>query len=209
MNFKYHDQKTIFDNLQSLDRLDCLRRIHKGKADFGVFTAEDLVAAANSEIDVLLTNELRFSSGNRTAVNHRVLVLNRFFSKQLDQKFEYELVAVVANAANIRQKHDLRGKRYCHPGYGYEADWTRILSNVCIKYLVIFKVYYQLYCVHIKCSRRYLNLFNTAINVLAVVFLDLTNAFDNLKHLRIFERYFPSRGRRIEAHVITLLCMLC
>ncbi|KAH1020339.1 hypothetical protein HUJ04_010018 [Dendroctonus ponderosae] len=88
--------------------LDCLRRIHKGKADFGVFTAEDLVAAANSEIDVLLTNELRFSS---------------------DQNFEYELVAVVANAANIRQKHDLRGKKYCHPGYGYEADWTRILSN--------------------------------------------------------------------------------
>ncbi|XP_048517219.1 transferrin [Dendroctonus ponderosae] len=90
------------------DRLDCLRRIHKGKADFGVFTAEDLVAATNSEIDVLLTNELRFSS---------------------DQNFEYELVAIVANAANIRQKHDLRGKKYCHPGYGYEADWTRILSN--------------------------------------------------------------------------------
>lgn len=48
----------------------------------------------------------------------------------IEQPFEYEIVAVVSNRARINSKHDLPGKRYCHPGYGYEADWTRILSNV-------------------------------------------------------------------------------
>lgn len=42
-------------------RLDCLRRISKGTVDFSVFTAEDLVTATNSQVEVLLTNELRFS----------------------------------------------------------------------------------------------------------------------------------------------------
>lgn len=92
----------------ALDRLDCLRRIHKGTADFGVFTPEDLVAATNSQIDLLVTNELRYFK---------------------DNKFEYEIVAVISNRSNIKSKHDLRHKKYCHPGYGYEADWTRILSN--------------------------------------------------------------------------------
>ncbi|XP_050305304.1 transferrin [Anthonomus grandis grandis] len=90
------------------DRLDCLRRIHKGRADFGVFTPEDLVAAANSDVDILLTNEIRYFP---------------------DTKFEIEIVAVFSNSAGIRSKHDLPGKKYCHPGYGYEADWTRILAN--------------------------------------------------------------------------------
>ncbi|CAG9765049.1 unnamed protein product [Ceutorhynchus assimilis] len=90
------------------DRLDCLRRIQKGKADFGIFTPEDMVAATNSEIEILITNELRFDR---------------------EDKYEYQVVAVILNDAHIRSKHDLRGKRFCHPGYGYEADWTRILSN--------------------------------------------------------------------------------
>lgn len=31
--------------------------------DFSVFTAEDLVTATNSEIEILITNELRFTKG--------------------------------------------------------------------------------------------------------------------------------------------------
>lgn len=46
-----------------LIRLDCLRRILKGKVDFSVFNAEDLVTAANSDIPILLTNELKFTDG--------------------------------------------------------------------------------------------------------------------------------------------------
>lgn len=91
-------------------RLDCLRRISKGKADFAVLTPEDLVTAANSEIEVLLTNELRYTN----------------------EKNEYEIVAVFRNSSGIRSIHDLKDKRFCHPGYGYESDWTRILSNVII-----------------------------------------------------------------------------
>ncbi|XP_060523755.1 transferrin [Cylas formicarius] len=92
----------------ALDRMDCLRRINKHQADFAVFTPEDLVAASNLELEVLITNELRY---------------------EREKEFEYEVVAVVGNHANIRSRHDLRNKRFCHPGYGYETDWTRILSN--------------------------------------------------------------------------------
>lgn len=45
-------------------RLDCIRKISKGKADFSVFTAEDLVTASNSKIEILITNEMRLSKGN-------------------------------------------------------------------------------------------------------------------------------------------------
>lgn len=48
----------------------------------------------------------------------------------LADDYEYEIVAVVNNAAGIKSREDLRDKRFCHPGYGYEAYWTRILSNV-------------------------------------------------------------------------------
>lgn len=43
-----------------LDRLDCLRRIHKGSAHFGVFSSEDLVAARWAGVEILITNEMRF-----------------------------------------------------------------------------------------------------------------------------------------------------
>lgn len=45
-------------------------------------------------------------------------------------KFEYEVVAVVSNDAGIKSKYDLKDKLLCHPGYGYETDWTSILANV-------------------------------------------------------------------------------
>lgn len=45
------------------NRLDCLRRIAKGKADFSVFTPEDLVTATNLKVEVLVTNEMRFTKG--------------------------------------------------------------------------------------------------------------------------------------------------
>ncbi|XP_026471609.1 transferrin-like [Ctenocephalides felis] len=89
------------------DRLDCLRRIGKGVADFAVFSAEDLVAARWSGIDILVTNEMRF---------HNL-------------PFEYEVVAVVNNDARISTVQDLKGSRLCHPGHGYEADWNDILAN--------------------------------------------------------------------------------
>ena len=42
--------------------------------------------------------------------------------------FEYEIVTIVENS--IKTLEDLRGSRLCHPGYGYEADWTDTLANV-------------------------------------------------------------------------------
>lgn len=43
--------------------------------------------------------------------------------------FQYEIVAVVANDANINSVNDLRGSRLCHPGYGLSRHWTDIMAN--------------------------------------------------------------------------------
>jgi len=41
-------------------RLDCLRKILQGQADFGVFEAEDIIVASSyKNADVLITNEIR------------------------------------------------------------------------------------------------------------------------------------------------------
>lgn len=91
----------------AFDRLDCLRRISKGTVDFSVFSAEDLVTSQIAGVEILLTNELRFTK----------------------DPYEYQVVAVVDIRSGIKSRHDLKGKRYCHPGYGHEYEWSTILSN--------------------------------------------------------------------------------
>lgn len=44
--------------------------------------------------------------------------------------FQYEIVAIVANDADINSVHDLRGSRFCHPGHGLKNHWTDVLANV-------------------------------------------------------------------------------
>uniref|UniRef100_A0A1B0BXC0 Transferrin n=1 Tax=Glossina palpalis gambiensis TaxID=67801 RepID=A0A1B0BXC0_9MUSC len=90
-----------------VDRLDCVRRIHKGTAHFGVLSSEDLVAARWASVEILVASELRLHN----------------------TPFEYEIVAVVDNEADIHTVHDLRGAKLCHPGYGLENHWTEILAN--------------------------------------------------------------------------------
>lgn len=43
-----------------IDKLDCLRRIQKGTADFSVFSSEDLVVAESMYFDILVASEMRF-----------------------------------------------------------------------------------------------------------------------------------------------------
>ncbi|XP_074025807.1 transferrin 3 [Leptinotarsa decemlineata] len=95
------------DCIVAPDRSDCLRKILKGKADFSVFAPEDLITASSEGVQLLVTNELRY----------------------INEEHEYEVVAVIDNNSEIKSRHDLGGKKFCHPGYGYETDWTRILSN--------------------------------------------------------------------------------
>lgn len=97
-----------------VDRLDCVRQIHKGTAHFGVLTSEDLIAARWASVEILVASELRSHNSNN---------------------FEYEVVAVVDNEADIHTVHDLRGKRLCHPGYGLESHWTEVLLNVSLSKL--------------------------------------------------------------------------
>lgn len=91
-----------------VDRMDCVRRIHKGTAHFGVLTSEDLIAARWASAEILVASEMR---------SH-------------ESPFEYEIVAVVNNDAGIHTVHDLRGAKLCHPGYGLENHWTEVLANV-------------------------------------------------------------------------------
>lgn len=98
-----------------VDRLDCVRRINKGQAHFGVFSSEDLVAARWAGSEILVTNELRFNS----------------------EPFEYQVVAIVDNEANIHTAADLRGSKFCHPGKGLENHWTDILADVRF-FIIIF-----------------------------------------------------------------------
>lgn len=55
----------------------------------------------------------------------------------ISDKYEYEVVAVVDKSSGIRSRHDLKEKKYCHPGYGYETDWSRIIANVILVNLQI------------------------------------------------------------------------
>lgn len=50
------------------DRLDCMRRINKGTAHFGVFSPEELLAAKWSGADVLITSEMRFNDGKLVCI---------------------------------------------------------------------------------------------------------------------------------------------
>nr|XP_022905830.1 transferrin [Onthophagus taurus] len=91
-----------------VDRFDCLRKIRKGKADFAIFTPEDLVAAANTYNDVLITNEIRTSD---------------------KEKFEEQLVAIVSKSSGIESSYDLSGKTLCHPGYINDGIISTVLMD--------------------------------------------------------------------------------
>lgn len=97
------------------DRLDCLRRIHKGTVDFGVFSPEDLVAAQWANVDVLVTNELRMRA----------------------RPFERSVVAVVNRKilpdSSTSVHAVLRNTTLCHPGVG--VDDIRPLSDTLSGYL--------------------------------------------------------------------------
>nr|XP_049703811.1 transferrin [Helicoverpa armigera] len=97
------------------DRLDCLRRISKGTVDFGVFSPEDLIAAQWANIDVLVTNELRFRA--RPYARNIVAIVNR----RILPDSSSTLHAVLKNST------------LCHPGE--TMDDLRPLSETLSGYL--------------------------------------------------------------------------
>lgn len=147
--------KSNIECVVGLDRLDCLRRIHKGTAHFGVFSSEDLIAAEWADVDVLITSEMRF---NDSLCSHFVYFL--FDHKSIATAiscpyidvcsliffvfcflfagpFEYEVVAIVANDAGINSVNDLRDSRFCHPGHGLTSHWTDVLANVSVTLMML------------------------------------------------------------------------
>lgn len=103
------EKQTNIECIIGVDRLDCARRIHKGYAHFGVFSAENLVGARWAGLEILVTNELRFNK---------------------DKEFEYDLVMVSDGRSTVHSAGDLGGSRFCHPGKGfYDAGWDDIVAD--------------------------------------------------------------------------------
>lgn len=100
----------IINDFSNSDRLDCVRRISKGYAHFGVFSSEDLIAARWAGVEVLVTSELRFNA----------------------EDYEYEMVAIVDNEADINTAADVRGSKFCHPGRGMQNRWTEVIADVSV-----------------------------------------------------------------------------
>lgn len=123
------ESKSNIECVIGVDRLDCVRRINKGSAHFGVFSSEDLVAARWAGVEVLVTSEMRFHKRkfSFTLVNHTKYNIFLFY---FIDPFEYEVVAIVDNEAGIYSTSDLRGSKFCHPGYGLSHHWSEILANV-------------------------------------------------------------------------------
>lgn len=49
------------------------------------------------------------------------------------EKWEFAVVALVSNKANISKLSDLKGKRLCHPGndpFANKYDWSEVFSLV-------------------------------------------------------------------------------
>ncbi|CAK9808394.1 unnamed protein product [Anthophora quadrimaculata] len=89
------------------DRINCLRQLTMGKADFTVLEPEDLVAtSAYNEYKILVTNELRLFR---------------------DDKQRYDMVVIVHK--DVGNVWDVKGKRFCHPGLDTTDDWTNAFST--------------------------------------------------------------------------------
>ncbi|XP_065219202.1 transferrin-like isoform X2 [Planococcus citri] len=101
----------------AVDRLRCLELLMAGKADFGVFKAEDLLISATQ---------------NKKDINELV-VINEFRFLR-DQPYEFEMVVVVSNDVEINSLADLQGKRLCHPGFDENGwmnnDWSEMFSQI-------------------------------------------------------------------------------
>nr|ADO16267.1 transferrin [Culex pipiens pallens] len=110
------EAKSDIECVYGVDRLDCLRKIQKGTAHFGVFSPEDLLAARWIGAEILVTSELRFHKGKFGGVIER-------------EFFEYQIVAVVDKEAHIKTARELKGSKFCHPGHQIQKHWTEVLAD--------------------------------------------------------------------------------
>ncbi|XP_046625410.1 transferrin isoform X2 [Neodiprion virginianus] len=91
------------------DRFDCLRKVGEELSDLTVLGPEDLAAAASSrEFNILVTNELKFFP---------------------EEKYQYQIIALFRTTSGIQDLRDVRGKKFCHPGYESAIDWTPVLAT--------------------------------------------------------------------------------
>lgn len=59
------------------------------------------------------------------------------------------MLPVVRKSSNITRISQLHGKKFCHPGYGYEQEWTKVISHVCM-YIAFSAEYIVQICVYVN-----------------------------------------------------------
>lgn len=132
----------------SVYRIRCLEEIIAGRADFGVFKAEDLYLASlisNASVqELVVTNEFRLFKNREFfhwsiefiftswILSLRIWCINEFMDISTE-KFEFDMVSLVTNDVHITSLTDLKGKRLCHPGFdetGWLLDFSEIFLQV-------------------------------------------------------------------------------
>ncbi|XP_014209303.1 transferrin-like [Copidosoma floridanum] len=108
-----------------VDSAECARKLAEGRADFGIFTADELLLAHNFY---------------PTGINVVAELRNK---EKIDKSFEFESVVVIRR--NFTQKGEdlgLVGSTYCHPGFSKSQLWNdhvlkyfekKVVSKVCRK----------------------------------------------------------------------------
>lgn len=86
------------------DSVDCLLKLKAGSADFGVFTAEEALVAAQEGSGLQVVGEVRHKA-------------------RVNEAFDFQTVAVV-RSSHADGINGLRGKNYCHPGFSRAQYWT-------------------------------------------------------------------------------------
>ncbi|XP_050544987.1 transferrin-like isoform X2 [Daktulosphaira vitifoliae] len=100
------------------DKTHCIRKLLDGNADFGVFKAEEISYASQWNDLLSVTNEIRSIENDN---------------------YEYNMVVLVNDAANINSLDDLYDKRLCHPGFSDTDDgigWSDLISQYFEKIVV-------------------------------------------------------------------------
>ncbi|KAJ8667093.1 hypothetical protein QAD02_008755 [Eretmocerus hayati] len=114
-----------------IDSVECAIKLGTGAADFGIFTADELLVAHNF-----------YTTGLQV-----VAELKSKFRSQIEP-YQFQTVVVVTRNYTAKENSfgGLIGAGYCHPGFGKSQIWSdfvmkyfeeKVLNNVCRKHLTV------------------------------------------------------------------------
>jgi len=92
---------------------DCAFKMERGEVDLGIFTAEEVILLSKFD-----THEKRVVIGEIRA------------DERDNEHFQFETVAIVEKEIFHGKLHDLKGTKFCHPGFNKPQVWSdRVLKH--------------------------------------------------------------------------------